>query len=417
MDTSHLAGLFISIPAVSQQELSGGQGGCLDIWRFEGSMFQLYRTGLCAPRYRWAVIQLTARVKMNRNELHIACTDAFFANSGGRRQLFLRRREHPSRAICPRGACRWGRQSSISLCPLRFQIQLLHCECANFIPASHVGAVLRVYTGTGDLSRAHFGQQVYTAAVRPGQPSGLDLSWMESDTDTGSNGIDGGDVTHLLPASLPKATESKLMQDEGSPRSQPGNSDQPLASDSWCGELEVFASVCQVCLQRETVMLHTAASAASSEPAGRMDLYFWRMNTWACQVGVETAPDMPLPSDFHVRSDLTSDIETQRGAVSASRQLLQADDHRRAARRERASVHLREEEEDGEGGFVFDDANFPSNNAAWLLYAEPTRLLGNYTQGALAGDATDCWSPLEPLENALVGCMYLLARRDSKCHI
>ena len=52
MDTSHLAGLFISIPAVPQQELSGGQGGCLDIWRFEGSIFQLYRTGLCAPRVR-----------------------------------------------------------------------------------------------------------------------------------------------------------------------------------------------------------------------------------------------------------------------------------------------------------------------------------------------------------------------------
>ena len=278
-----------------------------------------------------------------------------------------------------------------------------------------VGVFLRVYTGTGDVLRAHFGQQVYTAAVRPGQPSGLDLSWMEFDMDTGSNSIDGADVTHLLPASLPNATKSKLMQDAGSLGSQPGNSDQPLASDSWCGELEVFASVCQVCLQRETVMLHTAASAASSEPAGRMDLYFWRMNTWACQVGVETAPDMPLPSDFHVRSGLTNDIETQRGATSANRQLLQVDEHRRAARRERASVHLhlREEEADGEGAFVFDDANFPSNNAAWLLYAEPTRLLGNYTQGALAGDATDCWSPLEPLEKALVGCMCVLARRDS----
>ena len=81
MDTSHLRGLFISIPAVRQQELANGQTGCLDVWRFEGTIFQLYRTGLHCIRFLAkpvAILRLTVRLNVDRNEFHIVCTDAIF---------------------------------------------------------------------------------------------------------------------------------------------------------------------------------------------------------------------------------------------------------------------------------------------------------------------------------------------------
>lgn len=153
--------------------------------------------------------------------------------------------------------------------------------------------------------------------------------------------------------------------------------------------------------------------AASTVQGGPNDLYFWRMNTWACDVGEESAPGMPPPSDFHVRSGqgVASDLEKQGGAPA--RQLLQEHGQPRAESREQADVHLLNENGDDEKEELFDVADVPPNTAAWLLYTEPTRLLGNYTQGELSSDFEDCSLPLTPLEDALVSHVYVQAVRPS----
>ena len=46
-ETSFLRGVFISTPGASQEDLIHGHGGgCLIVWRFEGALFQRYRTGM-----------------------------------------------------------------------------------------------------------------------------------------------------------------------------------------------------------------------------------------------------------------------------------------------------------------------------------------------------------------------------------
>jgi hypothetical protein len=59
LETNHLKGIFISTPGAAQPDLISGQGGgCVVLWRFEGTLYQRYYTGPCESRNVWAQIRL-----------------------------------------------------------------------------------------------------------------------------------------------------------------------------------------------------------------------------------------------------------------------------------------------------------------------------------------------------------------------
>lgn len=254
-------------------------------------------------------------------------------------------------------------------------------------------------------SLVHPAMQIYTAKVRPGQPFGLDLSWTLTDPGMASASMDGRDVTHLLPAVLPKSMETATSAHHVNPPTTPAESDQDsVEADRWCGQLEVFDTECKVCMEWQKIALHTTA-LPRVDSSGPRDMYLWRMNTWACMVGDASAPSMPPPSDYHLRHtaeghELDALPATQDQArrsdarIGGSRRLLQVEE-RYNADRGKYPVHLLEEV-DGEG------PAYPPNNAAWLLYTAPTQVDGNYTQSGLAGSNEDCWMPLAPLADTPV---------------
>lgn len=123
----------------------------------------------------------------------------------------------------------------------------------------------------------------------------------------------------------------------------------------WCGSLGVFDSECKVCFERQPLELTVAQDGEGKGQAP--DIYFWRMNTWGCQVGPALAPKMPDASFYHVRGTHNPEgipkREFNKERTGPGRQLNQVLDDEAEA---------------------FSIAQMPANSMEWLLYSNTTTM-------------------------------------------
>ena len=169
----------------------------------------------------------------------------------------------------------------------------------------------------------------------------------------------------------------------------------------WCGALEMFDSKCKACFQRERLVLRvSSADAYNQHKGGRPSAFFWRINTWGCEIGEALAPGMTIPSETHVQRRAGAKDGLTSG--QASKNILDSTSQRKPRGGSRRAL-------------LFNVNDMPPNNANWLLFSsEPINIHDHYSQGETA-DGSYCVFRL----NETVSCSCIAIERTIEslsCH-
>ena len=264
-EVQYLQGLFISMPSAPgqrEQELSGGPGGCLVLWRFKGTSFQRYGTAMNYTR-----LMLPSFTENPAEAAHSECGAPSLTTG--------------------------------------------HLDVTE--PAAGGGKILtlRVPSDADAVNR----YQTFTARVYPASSRGIDLFWDGGDpwdelgTLAGSAGSQHAE--RLLPAEL-------LSENN---ESHPAMA-VDVENDVWCGTLEVFDTVCKACFERVGIStgINPGTRGSASHSEGQ-SLFFWQMNSWGCEVGTASAPLMPS-ADLENQHTLLRRTSHQREAAQKGKRAL-----------------------------------------------------------------------------------------------